>query len=92
MDNSGFDSVSFDYYGFADARRVLTTPSIRYHNVSARWSGDDMAVTVGIRNLTDEDPPMISDGQAFRTGNIPAYGTQYDLLGRSAFMSLTRQF
>ena len=39
MDNSIYDTESFNYYGFDDARRVITTPSMRYHDVSVRWEG-----------------------------------------------------
>jgi len=92
MDNSIYDTESFNYYGFDDARRVITTPSMRYHDVSVRWEGGPTAIVFGVRNLTDEDPPSISKGQALRWGNIPYFGSQYDLLGRAAFMTVTRQF
>ena len=39
MDNSIFDNETFNYFGFPDARRVIQTPSVRYHDFSARWEG-----------------------------------------------------
>jgi len=42
---------------------------------------------------TDEDPPLVSDGSTLeRFGNIPYTATQYDLLGRAGFVSITREF
>jgi iron complex outermembrane recepter protein len=92
MDNSFVDSPTLTYFGFPDARAVITTPSVRYHDVSARWEGPASTVVFGITNITDEDPPSVSDGSTDRFGNIPAFATQYDLLGRSAFVSYTREF
>jgi iron complex outermembrane receptor protein len=92
MNNSIYDDVSFSYFGFPDARRVLTTPSVRYHDVSARWEGPATTVIFGIGNVTDEEPPPISIGLTDRFGNVPSFATQYDYLGRAAFMSVTREF
>jgi iron complex outermembrane receptor protein len=92
MDNSIYDNATFAYFGFPDAMRTLTTPSIRYHDVSARWQGPSTTVIFGISNITDEDPPFISDGLTDRFGNVPTYATQFDYLGRAAFMSVTREF
>jgi iron complex outermembrane receptor protein len=93
MDNSIYAAVEFDYFGIPDAQRVVTTPSVRYHDLSARWEGPAMTVIFGISNVTDEDPPLVSDGSTpFRFGNIPYTATQYDLLGRAGFVSITREF
>jgi iron complex outermembrane receptor protein len=92
MDNSVYDNATFSYFGFPDAMRTLTTPSLRYHDVSARWQGPSTTVIFGISNVTDEDPPFISDGLTDRFGNVPSFATQFDYLGRAAFMSVTREF
>lgn len=55
-------------------------------------AGPAMTVIAGISNLTDEAPPIISDGTSARYGNISVYGTQYDLAGRTTFVSITRVF
>ncbi|HUF73252.1 MAG TPA: TonB-dependent receptor [Gammaproteobacteria bacterium] len=92
MDNSVFIAPTFTYFGFPDAQRVVTTPSVRYHDLSARWEGAATTVIFGISNITDEDPPFVSVDASDRFGNAPAFATQYDLLGRAAFVSVTRQF
>lgn len=92
MDNSAFADSSFTYFDFPNAQRIVTTPSVRYHDVSVRWEGPIMTVIAGISNITDEAPPYISDGTSPRYGNISAFGSQYDLTGRAGFVSVTRQF
>ena len=92
MDNSVFADPSITYFGLPDAQRIVTTPSIRYHDLSARWEGPATTVIFGLSNVTDEDPPFVSTDADFRFGNIPISGTQYDLLGRAAFMSVSREF
>lgn len=93
MDNSVFANPTLTYYGFPDAQRVITTPSVRYHDITARWEGPQTTVIFGITNITDEDPPLVSvDSTPFRFGNIPYSATQYDLLGRAGFASITRMF
>jgi iron complex outermembrane receptor protein len=88
-----FVDSSFNYVGFPDARRTVTTPSVRYHDFSARWEGPITTLIFGVSNATDEEPPFVSvDADVLRFGNIPASGSQYDLIGRAAFMSVTRQF
>lgn len=92
MDNSPYDNEVFTYFGFPDARRDITTPAVRYYDASVRWEGPRMTVIGGINNVLDEDPPGVSEGQTPRYGNIPAFASQYDILGRSAFVSLSTSF
>src|SRR5690606_13400931 len=42
-------------------------------SLSVRYTGDDWSATVGIRNLADKDPPVISTGAATTVGNAPLY-------------------
>lgn len=93
MDNSIFTDPTLAYFGFPDARRTVTTPPVKYHDLSARWEGPATTLVFGITNVTDKDPPLVSDdGTPSRIGNAPIYATQYDLLGRAAFVSITREF
>ena len=92
MDNTPYDDQVFTYFGFANAQRVIATPSVQYHDVSVRWAGSRFTVIGGIVNILDEEPPVISDGITPRYGNIPAFATQYDILGRAGFVSMTTEF
>ena len=54
---------------------------------SDRWYGD-MKVTVGVRNVLDEDPPFVS-GWGGNTNGYP--GFLYNAEGRFTYLSLTKK-
>jgi iron complex outermembrane receptor protein len=66
-----------------------------YHSVSiTRNIGDRYRFIVGISNLFDRKPPLVSnaDNVISSIGNAPVFGTQYDLIGRRAFVSVQAKF
>ena len=66
-----------------------------YHNVSiTRNIGDRYRFIVGISNLFNRQPPLVSNADAVISsiGNAPIFGTQYDLIGRRAFVSVQAKF
>lgn len=65
--------------------------SVIYHDLSATYDRDAWSVSLGIRNLADEQPPLIvqSEGPA-RFNNVVQSG--YDLYGRRYFMNLQYRF
>ena len=83
---------TFTYLGFANAQRDIWAESRLYHNVSVRYNQPKWSLLFGIRNLLDSSPPTVSTGAATRYGNVPAFATQYDLLGRSFFTKLDIKF
>ena len=77
-------------------RQVLDVDSVLYHSLSAAYRFDDLGlrVLVGVANLTDEEPPRMSTwGQSTQAViGHSAFQSQYDWLGRRAFMNLTWDF
>jgi iron complex outermembrane receptor protein len=66
-----------------------------YHNVSiTRSINDRFEITAGISNLFDRKPPLVSNADAVISsiGNAPIFATQYDLIGRRAFVSVQAKF
>lgn len=64
------------------------------HNLSVRRKFDKWTVQVGIQNLFDSSPSMVSSGGHGRVtgwGNVPRT-SQYDILGRRGFVNLTRSW
>ena len=62
-----------------------------YHNASiTREIGDSFTMTLGINNLFDNKPPRVSGSFSpiSGIGQAPVFGTQYDLVGRRAFVSV----
>jgi len=60
-----------------------------YHSASVRYEHDDWTVVTGINNVFDERPPAQSTGQ-FRVGTAAL--NLYDMIGRRAFLSLSRRW
>jgi outer membrane receptor protein involved in Fe transport len=89
----GFDWVdgmsSYEYLGDdpATSIRDWDVESYMEHFMSVRYSSDKWEVTAGVRNLTDEEPPTISQGFYSRQGNSPYY-SGYDFVGREAFVQV----
>jgi len=84
---------SYTYYEEDPATSIydLEVGDYWQHNASVQYSADGWTVTAGIRNLLNENPPVISAGVNNRVGNAPLY-SGYDYLGRTAFVNLTKSF
>ncbi len=80
------------FFGYTGAVRDIVAEDRLYHTVSVRYSQPKWSVLFGIQNLLDEDPPTVSSGVATRYGNVPAFATQYDLLGRTFFSRVDFKF
>ena len=62
------------------------TVSVRYRNPVQKWD-----VVMGVRNLTDKQPPSISALRQTRLGNAPFY-SGYDLMGRTMYLNVNKSF
>ena len=66
-----------------------------YHSASVtRQFGTRFSLTAGINNLFDTNPPRPSGsfGTVGTTGQTATFATQYDLIGRRAFLSARARF
>ncbi len=64
-----------------------------YHAASVRYNGDQWSLTGGISNLFDEQPPTLTRGGIlgqYSTQGLSVLSSQYDYVGRRAFVRLTR--
>ena len=82
----------FVYLGRPNSFRDITAEKAFYHSASVRYDRDDWSVLFGVRNLFDKEPPTVSSGTATRYGNVPAFATQSDYFGRTAFARVTYRF
>jgi len=99
----GLDAADVDAStnGARDACNVLGGPttcikahagdSVWYHDLSLTYEADEWSVTGGIRNLLDEEPPLIDQGQGPARMNMVVQST-YDLYGRRFFLNASRRF
>ena len=88
-------SDSYAYYGLDPATSAykFDTPAYFTHNVSVKYRNpvQKWDVVVGIRNLTDVKPPMISSGAYNRVGNAALY-SGYDFFGRTLYLNVNKSF
>jgi iron complex outermembrane receptor protein len=86
--------VSAPLYGGQTLLKINTELTI-YHDLSARWSNDGWSITGGIANVFNELPPAVSN--ELNAGRYGKFGTvadvsQYDILGRRAFVNVSYEF
>ena len=62
------------------------------HTISMQYAADTWSARIGVSNLTDVLPPQIDEEAGF-TGfyNVPL-GVGYDILGRSIFLNVVKEF
>ncbi len=88
-------SDSYTYFGLdpATSGYKFHTPDYFTHNVSVKYKNpvQKWDLVVGIRNLTDVKPPMVSSGSYNRIGNALLY-SGYDFIGRTLFVNLNKSF
>ena len=77
----------------ADSPFILATDDYFLHDASVQYSTDNWQLTLGVRNLFDEDPPPISSVSAFfnTIGQIPLF-SGYDFYGRQFFVNVSTRF
>lgn len=72
----------------------VSLPATFYHSLSVTHAvADRFRITLGVANLLDTPPPRVSTvvtGTPVTIGQAPAFGTQYDYLGRRVFLTLRR--
>jgi len=71
----------------------IHTEFTAYHNVSLRKQFEGWSITGGVSNLFDEAPPAVSylQGDYSTVGNS-VLSSQYDYLGRRAFLNIKAHF
>ncbi|MFU7528859.1 TonB-dependent receptor domain-containing protein [Qipengyuania sp. ASV99] len=61
------------------------------HTASVRWDNGDFRIIAGVRNIFNEDPPLIDTNEVFGIANTPI-GNGYDLDGREFFGQVLYRF
>jgi iron complex outermembrane recepter protein len=92
----GNDSQASLNNGFFDAADA-TIPAYDYFDIAFEWAmTDNIRITGGINNLTDQDPPVLDSNvlgvSAPPYGNGNTFPVIYDSLGREGFISMTTRF
>jgi len=95
-DDSLYTDEVDSYFGYEDAHFDITMDKVFYHNFSLMYQRDKWDLLVGINNILDEEPDLVSDVYRSMVGgnksNVPVAASQYDLLGRRLFARLNFRF
>lgn len=73
---------------------VVSVDEYYVHDFSINWERDTVALSLGLQNVFDEDPPQVDqDVSDFTSGgwNVPL-GVGYDILGRTVFVNVSKSF
>jgi iron complex outermembrane receptor protein len=89
-----YTAQGYTGYEAATSTYKLDTPdyflhaaSVQYKDTVGKWSA-----TLGVRNIADTKPPMISAQAGYnRVGNAPLY-SGYDYMGRRIFLNVSKSF
>ncbi|MCC5855370.1 MAG: TonB-dependent receptor [Idiomarina sp.] len=69
-----------------------SAPTTVYHTASVNYRFSDFDVTAGIANIFDKKPPLVSPASGLRNVGNSALYSQFDNLGRRAFLNLNYSF
>jgi len=81
------------YFGFEGAVYDTKMKRRLYHHISMMYEQPKWEMLVGVRNIFDAKPDVISGGiRGDMIGNFPVSATQYDLFGISLFARVNYKF
>jgi iron complex outermembrane receptor protein len=96
-----FAEDGFTDYGFATTtqlqdsvgavRPVTEAEGQWHHDMGLTYNWETASLTVGINNITDEEPPLISQEAGPNRNNAVA-SARYDLIGTSYFVNFVKEF
>ncbi|MFV7424594.1 TonB-dependent receptor plug domain-containing protein [Stenotrophomonas geniculata] len=83
----------FTYQNRPNSYRDTTLESRFYHTASVSYDQADWQILVGVANVLNTKPPLISSSvYSSRYGNTYPFATQYDFYGRTPFVRLKYKF
>ncbi len=92
-DDYDFADETITYLGRPDTHQYLVAGAQVRHSVSVEYNQGKVDVMLGIRNLFDRTPPLVSTGAPENfTGNTVLGASQYDWFGRTYFARLNVNF
>ena len=74
-----------------EVRPVTAAEGQWHHDLGLTYNWETASLTVGINNLTDEEPPLISQEAGPNRNNAVA-SARYDLIGTSYFVNFVKEF
>ncbi len=102
QDEEGIDPYDDIFTGFADTclgpqngdvncRNIGYASNYFTHDASVYFYGDSWTIGAGLRNVFNEEPPLVDGAEVFSFNNVP-FGAGYDILGRTLFANIAYNF
>ncbi|WEN15878.1 TonB-dependent receptor [Rhodanobacter sp. AS-Z3] len=85
-------SNTYTYLGYVGAKRDIKAGWQMLNSVSATYDQPHWSLMLGVRNLFDKQPDLISPSSGTVVGNTPLYASQYDWYGRTIFARFNYKF
>lgn len=76
----------------AGFRDVEETDDYMTHDLSVGYDADTWSFLIGVRNITDETPPLVDEAEGYFTSANVVLGGGYDVYGRSVFARFAKSF
>ncbi|MEM9178525.1 MAG: TonB-dependent receptor [Pseudomonadota bacterium] len=76
----------------AGFRDVEETDEQFLHDLSIGYDADTWSVLVGVRNVLDQEPELVDEGEGYFTSANVVLGQGYDVFGRTAFVRVQKSF
>lgn len=77
--------------GGVDCRDFAEADAYFLHSASLYYRGDSWTIGAGIRNVFDQQPPIVDSSEVTSFNNTPL-GLGYDLQGRTFFFNVAKSF
>lgn len=71
---------------------IRDTDDVFYHSLSVRYRSENWSGQLGMTNLTNEDPPIVSDVNQTISDTGAAFYSGYDLRGQTVFVNVSMEF
>jgi len=78
-------------FGDENCRTVFSAPDYWTHTLSVTYRGDDWNAVIGVNNIFDKAPPLVSGREVLQINNVPI-GNGYDLNGREYSIRVRKSF
>ncbi len=82
----------YTYLGYQGATRDIKAGWQLRSDISVAYSPSNWGIMVGVRNVFDMQPDLISTGVSNVVGNTPLLASQYDWYGRTFFARVNYKF
>jgi len=92
VDGSQGETCLGEARGDVDCRDFAEADDYFNHSVSLYYRGDSWVIGGGIRNVFDQQPPVVDSSEVGAVLNNTPLGSGYDLQGRTLFFNVAKSF